>query len=265
MKEALGIIGVITFIGIITLNILSVNLVFNPPKMDHLYHKHIEFIKKKKMKLFTIKGGKINISVLHIEPKKLRSNKLIVFSHGNGSDIFEYAEYLYKLSNTYGARVVCYDYCGYGLTLGEKTEQNCTKCLEAVVNFYGNDYIILFGYSLGSGVTINFAHKHNWKNPIVLIAPFKTIARVLFDSVWIDSINFFYPFLTIKKLDKIKCPIKIIHGKDDKLIPFTHGVELHKNLSDKTYDIKIVDGCDHQGILYNLLDPDESIEKILSN
>jgi predicted esterase len=268
MNKIIGAIGIITVICIGTINIFSDYLVFNPPKLNYEY---LADIQKKKLKLFKINSNDISLSVLHIEPNIKKTNKIIIFSHGNGSDIFENIDYLCKKSNLYGISIVVYDYCGYGLTSGIKSEENCTKCLDMVIKHYteniGFNYndIILVGYSIGTAVTIDYVSKNNWQNEIILIAPFKTIARVLFDSFILDLINFKYPFLTIHKLKNIICPIKIIHGKNDELISVNHSVDLYNSLKNKKYNVLLVDNCDHKTILDHLLkDKINDIENILS-
>ena len=272
-------------VGVIGFNYYSTRLVFVPPKLkfndvDNDVDNDNED-KSKKNKLFYVKNKDFKVSVMEIHPDVIKSEKLIIYSHGNASDIFENENNLIKLSNLYHCVIVCYDYCGYGLTQPKITSvENCFECLDSVIKYYIGDLnseneetkiydindIILCGYSLGTGVTINYVHKTNWINDIILIAPFKSITRVLYDHFIMDILNFKHPFYSIYKIKNINCKIKIIHGKKDKLIPISHSIDLHNEIIDKHYELDIIENCNHGNILKYLSSiKNKDIKKILKN
>lgn len=168
------------------------------------------------------------------KPKKMLqvSQKYIIYSHGNAEDIFDTCNYMQYLADKFGVNCVSYDYPGYGKSVGTMTEENCYKSLEYVVDFIVNagaskDDIILIGRSLGTGIVVNYAHKYAWTRPIILISPYKTIISVVTDSSIKALID---KFQSIKKIEHVVCPVKIIHGEMDNIINVVHGKELHKLL-----------------------------------
>ena len=64
------------------------------------------------------------VSFVTITPNKKNQfpDKWIVFSHGNGSDIYGMYEYGLYLANTLNIGIVMYDYLGYGLSTGNPSE-----------------------------------------------------------------------------------------------------------------------------------------------
>ena len=60
------------------------------------------------------------------------------------------------------------------------------------------------------------------------MSPFKSIREVAKDLVgWFLSLALAERFRNIDLVQEIKCPIFIVHGQKDKLIPFNHAQELH--------------------------------------
>jgi abhydrolase domain-containing protein 17 len=181
-----------------------------------------------------------DISYVVIVPEKNpKSEKYIVFSHGNGDDIYGSYYYCRNLANTLGVNVICYDYPGYGQSGGIPSEQGCYDALECIVDnvLIGSGVnpinIFLIGQSLGTGPTMNYvARKHKWSakkwsTPVMVISPYKTICKVVSDTSLVYPID---KFTTERWLSDITCPVKICHGEDDKLINISHGKTIYENL-----------------------------------
>lgn len=162
------------------------------------------------------------------------NEKIIIFSHGNASDIYTFYRQLCNYSTNLGVKIICYDYPGYGLSTGNLNEENCYSAIEEVVNHYikkvGEANIILVGQSLGTGITVNYANNHNWKYPIVLISPYKSIARVICDTCVPESSFRHNMFKTYVKIENLECPVKLIHGTNDTVIPIHHSQYLYDRL-----------------------------------
>lgn len=110
---------------------------------------------------------------------------------------------------------IVYSYLRYSIGLAEKQ-------------------IIVFGRSIGSGPAVHLASKHN---PLMLFlfSPFKSIreaAAALTFSLLAKFIK--ERFRNIDHIDKVKSPVLIIHGKEDKIVPVSHSEELfYKCIAEK--------------------------------
>lgn len=85
--------------------------------------------------------------------------------------------------------------------------------------------IVLFGRSLGSGPTIELASQLGSQlGGVVLIAGLTSCVRVVFNSL--VSTMKFDMFANIDKIERVGVPVFCVHGTDDEVVPFVHGVEL---------------------------------------
>jgi len=81
------------------------------------------------------------------------------------------------ISYYFTVNVVVYDYIGYGISSGITTEEKIYDDIENVLAFTVNylkiplHKIFLWGYSLGSGPTVDLASKYQNLAGVVLLAP----------------------------------------------------------------------------------------------
>ena len=77
---------------------------------------------------------------------------------------------------------------------------------------------------------------------LVLEAPFLSAPRV----VTRKRLLFVDPFPNLKNIKKVTCPVLIMHGTDDRVVPFWHGREL-SGLAKKSVSVRFVpvEGADH--------------------
>ena len=96
-------------------------------------------------------------------------------------------------------------------------------------------YIILYGRSLGSGFAAKLASMNN-PRMLILDAPYYSLSKVAkkFIPFMPLSILIKFPMPTYKWLKYVHCPIHIIHGTDDRLIPYKTSVKLSKIKPDTT-------------------------------
>lgn len=222
-------------------------LLFQAPTGNQIAIRNLAF--KNNHSLKNIDG----FSTLEIKPQVERAKKVLIFSHGNGCDVCGMSNYLERLANNLGITVVCYDYSGYGLSEGRACEEKCYEAINNVVTHYRRSYlekdIILVGQSLGTGVVTNYVSTNNWFSPVILISPYKSIPRVICDTSCAESSFRHNTFSTVYKLDKIKCPVKIFHGKEDEVISSSHSEYIFEHLPIKTFQPTYYDGIGHNDIL----------------
>ena len=76
--------------------------------------------------------------------------------------------------------------------------------------------IILFGRSIGSGPTCYLAEKYPVAG-VILHSPLASILRVVVNIRW--TLPFDY-FPNVDRVAKMECPVFVIHGTRDEIIPF---------------------------------------------
>lgn len=229
------------------------SLLYIPPLTDKNLFKYLN---TQYSKIFIIENNKTKIATLEINPPNLTSDKILIYVHGNSEDIYTSCLGMEHIAMSLGIKVVTFDYVGYGLSTDDNnripSEEGCYKAINIVMEYYMSQYsknkMYLVGISLGSGVVVEFVHKNHWTNPIMLISPYKSIGRIVYDASYIDKMFKHNMFSTYDKIHKITCPVKIIHGKDDTLINVSHGYDIYNKLKNKSLKPEWQDGRGHSTV-----------------
>ena len=181
-------------------------------------------------------GGGQRIIAVHVtkdEPEfGSRGKKTILHSHGNAVDLGIMQSVYRHLSEDLGVNVLGYDYSGYGWSTGTCSIRNTFADIRTCWNYLVEDCgvdpkdIILYGQSVGSGPTCEFASKLEELGGVILHSPLASGFRVLRPDVkrwpvWLDI----YPNLEF--VPKINCPILIMHGTADEVIDISNATLLH--------------------------------------
>ncbi|QSH40551.1 alpha/beta fold hydrolase [Lentisphaerota bacterium] len=161
-----------------------------------------------------------------ITPNK-NSKYVLLYSHGNGEDLFDFQKKLLPEYKEHGYSIVAYDYEGYGKSDGSPAEENCYRDIVAVYKYlitdlnYNPENIIVFGRSVGSGPSTYLAEKYP-VGALILESAFMSTFQVV-TSLPVPGNR----FPNIDRIKKVTAPLLVIHGTDDWLIRFHHGRSLY--------------------------------------
>ncbi|WP_414622115.1 alpha/beta hydrolase [Calothrix sp. CCY 0018] len=150
----------------------------------------------------------------------------ILFAHGNGSDLGTIQPRLKQLKSI-GFSVFAYDYRGYGTSEGKPSETNAYKDIDTAYNYLTQELnippqqIIAFGSSVGGGSAIDLAAR----KPVAGLITESTFTSIFKVKVPIKILPF-DKFPNLSKISKVKCPVLIMHGKLDEIVPFYHSEQL---------------------------------------
>lgn len=145
------------------------------------------------------------------------------FFHGNAEDLGDLEPSLAALRDS-GFAVFAFDYPGYGLSGGAPSEESLYAAARAARAHLRTtlgvpaDRTIVFGRSLGTGPATQMAVEEA-PGGLVLQAPFVSVYRVV--TRW--RILPFDQFVNLGKIPQVKCPVLVLHGTADEVIPFRHG------------------------------------------
>ncbi|MEC4986240.1 MAG: alpha/beta hydrolase [Oscillatoria sp. PMC 1068.18] len=150
----------------------------------------------------------------------------LLYIHGNAEDLGDIQPVLQNLQKL-GLSVFAYDYRGYGTSEGTPTERNADRDIQTAYDYLTQELkippnqIIVYGRSVGGGSAVDLAANQP-VGGLILESTFTKAFRVLVAFP-------IFPFEKFANLDKIKqvdCPVLVIHGKADEIIPFSHGEQL---------------------------------------
>ena len=155
----------------------------------------------------------------------------VLFSHGNAEDIGLIDPFARSIRNS-GFSVLTYDYQGYGMSDGSASEANTYRDIDAAYRYLTvekaipPERIIVHGRSIGGGPSIDLASRVE-VGGLIIESTFLSAARVLSQPRIIP----FDAFDNIAKVQRIRCPVLVIHGRQDRTIPFSHGEQLYDALN----------------------------------
>jgi fermentation-respiration switch protein FrsA (DUF1100 family) len=179
---------------------------------------------------------------------------VILFCHGNAGNISHRLESI-QIFHRLGLAVFIFDYRGYGRSEGEPSESGTYKDAEAAWQYLveerkvGPDRIVIFGRSLGGAVAAWLAQSRT---------PGALILESTFTSVP-DIAAKLYPYLPVRLLlrfkydtagylDKVSCPVLIVHSREDEIMPFGHGQRLFERAMEPKKFLEI-SGSHNEGFI----------------
>lgn len=162
------------------------------------------------------------------------SGLTLLFCHGNGGNIMHRLDSINIFYNL-GVNCFIFDYRGYGNSEGTPTEDGTYLDAKAAYEWLINekkeqpDNIIAFGRSLGGAIAAQLASKYE-VGSLVIESGFTS---------YIDMGRKFYPYMpvrwfarynynTLDYIKQVRCPVMMIHSRNDEIIPFEFGLKLYE-------------------------------------
>jgi len=161
------------------------------------------------------------------------ASSTILFCHGNAENISHRLDYIDSLLNS-GFQVFIFDYQGYGQSSGKPSErgiyQDGLAAYDHLVEKEGitPDQIIVFGHSLGAAVAIEISLQRESK-ALIIESAFTSIREMAGTILFFKPISLLVPhhYNNLAKIKRIKVPKLIIHGDNDRIVPFSMGRKLY--------------------------------------
>ena len=200
----------------------------------------------------------VKIAAIVLGPE--RGKKAILRCHGNAEDAANSLFALRYLARR-GFTVACVDYPGYGLSDGTPDEEGCYRNIHRLYDWliekrgFKPEDVIVDGFSIGTGPATELAATKP-VGGLVLEAPFLSAPRVV-TRIRLLPID---PFPNLKMIKDVKCPVLVIHGTDDSVIPHGHGKELFE-LANEPKRFIPVEGANHNDLVFTM-DPERYLMAI---
>jgi len=194
----------------------------------------------------TSRGNRIATMFVKCSPN---ARYTILHSHGNAVDLGAISSFYMGLGSNINCNIFSYDYSGYGASSGRPSEKNLYADIEAAWNFLRTKYgvspenIILYGQSIGTVPTVDLASKHE-VGAVVLHSALMSGIRILVKTkrTWC-----FDAFPSIDKIPKVSSPVLVIHGTEDDVIDFSHGLAIYEKCP-RAVEPLWVEGAGHNDV-----------------
>jgi uncharacterized protein len=168
------------------------------------------------------------VIVWHVAPTPGR--RVILYFPGNGDFLAGLVGRFQEITSD-GTGLVALSYRGYAGSSGRPSEEGLLRDAEAAYAFtaalYPAEEIVLWGFSLGSGVAVALAAEHP-VGGLILEAPYTSIE---------DLAAAAFPFLPVRyllkdsfrsdaRIARVNAPLLVMHGERDATIPIRCGERL---------------------------------------
>ena len=221
---------------------------FKPEKLPEDFQFYYDKQETMEYNLETRDGAVIN--GVRFLPKG-ESKGIILYLKGNSKSIKGWGKFAVDFTR-HDYNVIMVDYRGFGKSTGRRSQKAIKRDLQLVYNKIKEqtteDRMIVYGRSLGSGFAAKLASMNDPKM-LILDAPYYSLTKVTarYMPFMPLSILIKYPLPTYKWLKYVRCPIHIIHGTDDKLIPYKTSVKLSQ-VNPKLTRLHTVIGGGHKNL-----------------
>lgn len=235
--------------------------IFKPEKLpeDFVFQYENQEVEEYNIKL----SEKVTINGLHFKTKKPKG--IVFYLKGNSKSIKGWGKFAVDFT-FHGWDVLMMDYRGFGKSKGKRTQQLMKDDVQAIYNIIkekvDEKYIIVYGRSLGTGLATKIASVNN-PRMLILACPYYSMS---------NNAQRYLPFIplglvmrytmpTYKWIKYVKCPIKIIHGTNDRIIPMKSSIRLSR-INPKLTRLYPVIGGGHKN-LHNFEDYHRALKEIL--
>jgi hypothetical protein len=155
---------------------------------------------------------------------------VVLYFPGNG-DVLARLVGRFRDITSDGTGLVALSYRGYAGSSGRPSEQGLLE--DAAVAFaftterYSSDRIVVWGFSLGSGVAVALAADHP-VGRLILEAPYTSITDVAVPLFWFAPVRYLIRdrFGSDLRIAQVTAPLLIMHGARDLTIPLRFGERL---------------------------------------
>jgi len=202
------------------------SLVFPIPETVRTAPEAAGFPEAEEHVLTTADGEKV--IVWHVPARP--GHPVVIYFPGNGDFLAALAGHFRSITAG-GTGLVALSYRGYAGSSGRPSEQGLLSDAAAAYAFaaarYSAERIVLWGFSLGSGVAVALAADRP-VGKLILEAPHTSMADVAGSLFWFAPVRWMIrdPFRSDQRIARVTAPLLVMHGGRDATIPIRLGERL---------------------------------------
>jgi uncharacterized protein len=242
LKWLLIVVSVAYACGLVGLFLAQRSFLFPVPTAVRTSPQAAGFPEAEEHVLATADGEKV--IVWHVPARP--GHPVILYFHGNGDFLAGFFGRFRDLIAD-GTGVVALSYRGYAGSSGQPSERGLLLDAAAAYAFttarYGADKVVVWGFSLGTGVAVALAAERP-VGKLILEAPYTSLADVAASAFPIFPVRLVMkdPFHSDRRIARVKAPLLVLHGERDPTIPITFGERLFVLAHEPKQFVRFPDG-----------------------
>jgi hypothetical protein len=242
LKRVLYSLAAIWLIATIALYVYQDELIFRYKKLPADYHFTFD---QPYEEFFLPTRGEDSLNLLLFK-SPTPAKGLVLYFHGNASNLQRWGNYAVDFTKI-GYDVLMLDFRGYGKSTGTPTEvqlyADALLLWDWVKNKYPDTHIIVYGRSLGSAIAAKLASLRP-ADQLILETPFDQLrGAVPLPLQWpLYVLPLDHQFPTYEVMHLVYCPVTIIHGTNDWVVPLSSAQRLQPFLKETDQFITIEGG-----------------------
>ena len=180
------------------------------------------------------------------------SNKIFIYFHGNAEDIFNATNNVLMINNGSPLNTLCMEYPGYSIYYSEKSAETIEQDSLILYDFLtqeckiNNKDIIICGRSIGTGPATYLASKRK-PGALILISPIKSLRETVKNLIGPLQYLVRDRFDNYERIKDVTCPLLVIHGQKDSLIPFEDSIKLCERTAGP-YELLLPEDMNHNDV-----------------
>lgn len=160
---------------------------------------------------------------------------VVIFFHGNAGNLAYRAPWLEEFVHGTKARVLLFDYSGYGGNEGSPSEKEVVRDGLAAYDYLADqdvapERIVLYGDSLGGAVALAVAGQRRCAG-VVMQSSFSSLSSLalrIYPWLPLSALLVKGSFRNVDLVSQLQVPLLVTHGTRDRIIPFPEGQRLYR-------------------------------------
>jgi fermentation-respiration switch protein FrsA (DUF1100 family) len=253
LKWLVVLISIGYLVGLVVLFFVQRTLIFPIPQTTRTAPDAAGFPEAEEHILTTADGERV--IVWHVPAKP--GHAVVIYFPGNGDFLAGLVSRLRAITSD-GTGLVALSYRGYAGSSGKPSEQGLLQDAAAAYAFtaarYSADRIVVWGFSLGSGVAVALAADRP-VGKIILEAPYTSITDIAATVYRIVPVRWLMrdQFRSHERIVRVTAPLLIMHGARDSVIPLGFGERLFALAREPKQFVRFPEGghddLDHHGAM----------------
>ena len=228
-------VSLVYFFASLGLNIFQRDLLYHPTENNYDGDKLTVNIEEVKI----ITDDNIDLLAWY-HNKDINKFKTILFLHGNAGSL---ENRIHKINHFEDMNInfLLLSWRGFSGNKGKPTEKGLYQDARSAVKWLVKqgvieENIIIYGESLGTGITTEIAQNKNFAG-IILETPFTSMVAAGKSKYPIFPIKLLLKdkYESDKKIKNIKSPVLIMHGEEDQIVPFWMGEKMFQMANEPKY------------------------------